>query len=113
MTAEARLGGSEQVSATSEAVASREIGGGGEAPRLPDAVLAVALAAVGLLDLWVNVDNSTHYGPDGLTAGVVVTATLALAWRRRYPFPTLCVVAAVISVPELVGTLTFTLWGAL
>jgi len=111
VTAEARLGESEQNSATSEIVVSGEIWGGSEASRLPDAALAVALAAVGLLDLWVNVDNSTHYGPDVLTAGVVVIATLALAWRRRYPFPSLCVVAAAIAAPELVGTLTFTLWG--
>lgn len=111
MTAEAGLGESEQISATSEVRSNREIWGGSAASRLPDAVLAVALAVVGLFDLRVNVDNSTHYGPDVSAAGVVMVATLALAWRRRYPFQTLCVVAAVITVPELVGTLTFTLWG--
>ena len=42
---------------------------------------------------------------------VVAIATLSLAWRRRWPFTTLCVVAGAIAVPELFGALTFTLWG--
>jgi signal transduction histidine kinase len=111
VTAEARLGEGERGSAPSEVVGNSAIWGGSEAPHLPDAVLAVALAAVGLVDLWVDFDNSTHYGPDASAAVVVVIASLALAWRRRYPFQSLCVAAAVITVPELVGTLTFTLWG--
>ena len=82
-----------------------------ESPRLPDAVLAVALAAAAQLDLRYNLDNSTHYGPTFATAVVVATVTLSLAWRRRWPFATLCVVAAAIAGPELFGTLTFTLWG--
>src|SRR6478752_9643078 len=82
-----------------------------EAPRLPDAVLAVGLAVAAQLDLRFNLDNSTHYGSDFATAVVVAIATLSLAWRRTWPFATLCVVAAAIAVPELFGTLTFTLWG--
>ena len=82
-----------------------------EAPRLPDVVLAVALTVAAQLDLRFNLDNSTHYGSDFATAVVVSIATLSLAWRRRYPFATLCVVAGAIAVPELFGTLTFTLWG--
>jgi signal transduction histidine kinase len=89
----------------------RDLGEVGDAPRLPDAALAVALAVAGQLDLRFNLDNSTHYGSGFATAVVVAVATLGLAWRRRWPFPTLCVVAGAIAVPELFGALTFTLWG--
>src|SRR5437763_13168899 len=90
------------------------VGGAGEideVPRLPDVVLAVALVLAAQVDLRFNLDNSTHYGPDFATAVVVTIAALVLAWRRRWPFATLCVVAGAVAVPELLGTLTFTLWG--
>jgi signal transduction histidine kinase len=94
------------------ALAAMDSGGEvGEAPRLPDAALAVALAVAGQLDLRFNLDNSTHYGSAFATAVVVAVATLGLAWRRRWPFVTLCVVAGAIALPELFGPLTFTLWG--
>lgn len=90
------------------------IGGAGEtdeSPRLHDAILAVGLVVAAQLDLRFNLDNSTHYGSDFATTVVVAIATLSLAWRRRWPFATLCVVAGAIAGPELFGTLTFTLWG--
>ncbi len=71
----------------------------------------MALAVAAQLDLRFNLDNSTHYGSDFATAVVVAVTTLVLAWRRRHPFATLSVVAGVIAIPELFGTLTFTLWG--
>jgi len=80
-------------------------------PRFADVVLAVGLAVAGQLDLRYNLDNSTQYGPDFAAAVVVAVATLSLAWRRRWPFGVLCVVAGAIAGPELFGTLTFTLWG--
>ena len=82
-----------------------------EAARLRDAVAAMALAVAAQVDLRYNLDNSTHYGPDFATAVVVAVCTLALAWRRRWPFATLCLIAGVIAVTELLGPLTFTLWG--
>ncbi len=88
-----------------------ESAGVGETPRLSDAVLALALAVAAQLDLRYNLDNSTHYGSAFASTVVVAVATLALAWRRRWPFATLCVVAGAIAGPELFGTLTFTLWG--
>jgi signal transduction histidine kinase len=93
------------------ALAVSEADGAGERPRLPDAVLAVVLAVAASLDLRFNLDNSTHYGSDFATNVVVAIATLGLAWRRRWPFATFCVVAGVIAVPQLFGPLTFTLWG--
>ncbi len=82
-----------------------------DSPRLPDIVLAVSLAIAAQLDLRFNLDNSTHYGSDFATAVVVAVSTLVLIWRRQWPFATLCVVAGAIALPELFGTLTFTLWG--
>jgi signal transduction histidine kinase len=82
-----------------------------ESPRLPDAALAVALTVFAQLDLRFNLDNSTHYGLGFATAAMVAIATLALAWRRRWPFVTLCVVAAAIGGPEVFTRLTITLWG--
>ncbi|MBV9832656.1 MAG: hypothetical protein JOZ82_13775, partial [Marmoricola sp.] len=55
---------------------------------------------------------STPYGPSFASAVIVAAATVVLAWRRQWPFGTLCVVCAVIAVPQLLaGPLTFTLWG--
>jgi hypothetical protein len=89
--------------------AMRRVDATDESPRLADAVLAVSLAVAGQLDLRYNIDNSTHYGSQFAASVVVAVATLSLAWRRRCPFATLCVVAGAIAVPELFGALTFTL----
>src|SRR4051812_30579920 len=78
---------------------------------LPDLALAVGLAIFGQVNLRFNLDNSTPYGSDFAAGVVVAVATFALAWRRRRPLLTLCVVTAVIAGPEVFTRLTFTLWG--
>lgn len=82
-----------------------------QSPRLADVAPAICLAVFAQLDLRFNLDNSTHYGSDFAAAAVVAIATLAVAWWRRRPLATLCVVAAAITVPELFTRLTVTLWG--
>jgi signal transduction histidine kinase len=97
-----------------DVVALAAVGGAGETddtPRLPDVILAGALTVAAQLDLRFNLDNSTHYGSGFATAVVVAIATISLAWRRRWPFTVLCVVAGAVAIPELLDTLTFTLWG--
>lgn len=76
-----------------------------------DLLLALAIAAFAQLDLWFNVENATHYGPDAATAVVTFCATVVLALRRRAPFLTVCVVAAAAAVPEVLSRLTIQLWG--
>jgi signal transduction histidine kinase len=82
-----------------------------ESPRLADAALAVALAMFAQFDLRFNLDDSTHYGSQFAAAAMVAIATLVLAWRRRWPFVVLCVVAAAVGGPEVFTELTITLWG--
>ena len=83
-----------------------------DSPRVQDALLALVLTIAAQLDLRFDLDNSTRYGPSFATAVIVATATVVLAWRRQWPFGTLCVVCAAIAVPQLLlGPLTFTLWG--
>ena len=79
--------------------------------RRQDLLVALAIAAFAQLDLWLNVEQATHYGPDAATALVTLLATLALAFRRRAPLATVLVVSAAAAVPELVSRLTIQLWG--
>jgi len=79
--------------------------------RIPDVVLALCLAAFAQVNLHYDLDGSTRYGSQFATAVVVAIATLALAWRRRYPLLTLTAVAVATAGPELFTRLTFTLWG--
>jgi signal transduction histidine kinase len=76
-----------------------------------DAWLALGLTVLAQLDLWLNVEDATHYGPQWVVAIVTAIATLALAFRRRAPLATACVVAAATGLPELATVLTIQLWG--
>src|SRR4051794_26389943 len=79
--------------------------------RLADVALAGCLAVFAQVNLHFNLDNSTPYGSQFAAAVAVAFATVALAWRRRRPLTTLCVVVAATAGPELFTRLTFTLWG--
>ena len=54
---------------------------------LGDAVLALALAIWGQIDLWIVGGSFTQVpGPKGATAPFLLLFALPLAWRRLYPF---------------------------
>jgi signal transduction histidine kinase len=76
-----------------------------------DGLFALAVTVFAQLDLWLNIEDATHYGPQGVVAVATAVATLALALRRRAPLVTCCLVAVAAGVPELVSVLTIQLWG--
>src|SRR4051794_10355751 len=84
-------------------------------PRRPDLLwdvaLAVALTVFAQLDLRLDLDNSTPFGPPRAAAICTLVATGALAFRRRAPLATALTVAAAVAGPELFTVLTITLWG--
>jgi signal transduction histidine kinase len=79
--------------------------------RRADALLALGVTAFALLDLRLDLENATHYGPDLATALTTIVAGVALAFRRRAPLVTVCVVAAAVAGPDLLTVLTVQLWG--
>src|SRR3954469_10912579 len=88
--------------------------GSGE-PRRPDLLwdvaLAVAVTVFAQLDLRLDLDNSTPFGPPWAAAVCTLVATGALAFRRRAPLATALTVAAAVAGPELFTVLTISLWG--
>jgi signal transduction histidine kinase len=84
-------------------------------PRRPDLLWDVALAAAltvfAQLDLRLDLDNSTPFGPPWAVAVCTLVATGALAFRRRAPLATALTVAAAVAGPELFTVLTISLWG--
>jgi signal transduction histidine kinase len=78
---------------------------------LTDVALAVALTVFAQLDLRLDLDNSTPFGPPWAVAVLTLVATGALAFRRIAPLATALTVAAAVALPELVTVLTISLWG--
>src|SRR5947199_7580441 len=76
-----------------------------------DAALAVALTVFAQLDLRLDLDNSTPYGPPWAVAVCTLVATGVLAFRRRAPLATAVTVAAAVAAPQFVTLLTVSLWG--
>jgi signal transduction histidine kinase len=86
----------------------------GEARRpdlLWDVALAIALTVFAQLDLRLDLDNSTPFGPPWAVAVCTLVATGALAFRRRAPLASALTVAAAVAGPQLVTVLTISLWG--
>ena len=79
--------------------------------RRQDALLALGITVFAQLDLWLNIEQATQYGSDLANALTTFVATSVLVLRRRAPLLTVCVVAAVIAVPDLISPLTVQLWG--
>jgi signal transduction histidine kinase len=78
---------------------------------LPDVALAAALTAFAQLDLRLDLDNSTRFGPQWAVVLCSLVATAALSFRRRAPLATMLVVGAAVAGPQLLTVLTITLWG--
>jgi signal transduction histidine kinase len=76
-----------------------------------DVLMALSLTVFAQLNLRFNFDQSTHYGSSFAAAVATAVATTAVAFRRRAPLATACVVAVAIAGPELGSRLTITLWG--
>jgi signal transduction histidine kinase len=76
-----------------------------------DGSIALVVTIFAQLDLWLNIEDATHYGPQGVVAVATAIATLALALRRRVPLATAGLVAVAVGGPELFTVLTIQLWG--
>ncbi|MEY2516406.1 MAG: hypothetical protein QOJ89_3764 [bacterium] len=67
-----------------------------------DWALALGLAALGQVDLWVGGSSMTVvHGPRGGAALFAASTTLPLAWRRRWPLGVQCVVMGSIALDSL------------
>src|SRR3954452_6071681 len=86
-------------------------GAPGKPDLLWDITLAVALTVFAQLDLRLNLDNSTPFGPPWAVAVCTLVATGALAFRRRAPLATTLTVGAAAAAPGLFTVLTISLWG--
>jgi signal transduction histidine kinase len=84
---------------------------GGRSGILLEVVIASLLTVFAQLNLHYNIDQSVYYGPMFAVAAATAIATGVLAFRRRAPLATVCVVAAAIAGPEIFTRLTITLWG--
>ena len=78
---------------------------------LTDVALAAALTVFAQLDLRLDLDNSTPFGPPWAVTVCTLVTTGALALRRRAPLATAVTVAAAAAGPELFTVLTISLWG--
>jgi signal transduction histidine kinase len=78
---------------------------------LSDVAFAAAFTALAQLDLRLDFDNSTRFGPMWAAVACSLVATAALTFRRRAPLATMLIVGVAIAGPQLVTVLTITLWG--
>ena len=70
---------------------------------LEDVAVAVAVTALGQLDVWAPYVFSTNLvGTQWQISLFYAAAGLALIWRRRHPFASYCVVASVLAAQSLI-----------
>jgi signal transduction histidine kinase len=73
------------------------------APPPADALLAIAFAVWGQIDLWLVGGSFTEVpGPHAETAPFLLLFSLPLAWRRRWPFGVLVTVTGAIAAESLI-----------
>jgi len=71
-------------------------------PRIWDALLAVAIVAVGVVGFALR-EPPPNEPPPALGYALVIVAAGSLAWRRRFPLIVLVIVAAAASIGSLLG----------
>jgi len=63
-------------------------------PFAADSLLALLLAGVSMVPLWLGTSEDQHRAPSPAAIALVLLINLPLAWRRRWPVPIGLVVAA-------------------
>src|SRR4051794_8849506 len=88
---------------------------GAPAPRVTDAVLAVAFCVYGLGHAWLDWIPDEGYlgGPRGLDTVVVLLTTLPLAARRIAPLATLTVIVGTFALSQVVADPTASFYSGL
>ncbi len=78
-----------------------------------DAALAVSLAAIALVEIWVPLPSAVGDGSPAVSTVVAVIACLALAFRRRWPLATALVVMLAWPVAFMIQPILILFWGQL
>lgn len=63
-------------------------------PLTADSLLALLLAGVSMVPLWLTTSEEQHRAPSPAAIALVLAINLPLAWRRRWPIPIGLLVAA-------------------
>ena len=80
-------------------------------PLIGDALLALSLVVLGLLEIWVPFSSGIGHSSGGATSAVVVIAGGSLALRRRAPLASAAVFFAVWPLATLAASIQILFWG--